>query len=229
MPANNTHWLVHYWAGIYGNLGHLYGPARTENPMPHLPYALDNGAFGAFTQKREWDAEAFVKHVERYAFHALRPQWCVVPDVVADREATLAKWSQWAPVLMDRYHLSLALAVQDGMTIEDVIPLDPAPDIIFVGGSTEWKWETVPMWCASWSRVHVGRVNTGDALRICKKAGAESCDGTGWFRGRPEQIKQLGYFLCEQAGLADEKDVDYMVRHSRLKGTDQKVLPLEAA
>ncbi len=37
MPANNTSWLVHYWAGLYGGLGHLYSPSRSEQPFPHLP------------------------------------------------------------------------------------------------------------------------------------------------------------------------------------------------
>lgn len=229
MPSNNTSWVVHYWAGKYGNIGHLYGPARVERPMPHLPYALDNGAFGAWAAKRDWDSGEFTRHVERYAFQALRPAWLVVPDVVANAEATLVKWQDWAPLLRDRYHIELAIAVQDGMTPRDVQKLCPKPDLVFVGGTTEWKWSTVRGWCDLFPRVHVGRVNTGEALRICRDAGAESCDGTGWFRGKPAQIMDLGHFLREQAGMPDDGDVEFIVRHSRLKGREQKVLPLDAA
>lgn len=226
MPSNNTCWVVHYWAGKYGGLGHLLGPDRVERPMPHLPYALDNGAFGAWTNKRPWDAKKFLRHVERYAFGELRPLWVVVPDVVADAISTVQRYQEWAPRLKHDFHLSLAVAVQDGMTPEVVRSLSPAPDLVFVGGSTDWKWNTVRMWCGEFPRVHVGRVNTGRFLRICADAGAESCDGTGWFRGKPQQILDLGHFLRIQAGLPDDGEVESIVRGSRLKGKDQSVLPL---
>ncbi len=204
MPSNNTCWLVHYWAGLYGNLAHLLGPARVEKPYPHLPYALDNGAFGAWANNRPWDREAFITHVERYAFLQLRPQWVVVPDVVADRELTLARWAHWAPILANDYHLPLAIAVQDGMTPEDVETLAPKADIVFVGGSTEWKWSTYKDWARKFPRVHVGRVNTESQLERCAEAGVESCDGTGWFR-----------------------EISRVVFHSRLKNAGQLGLPLE--
>jgi hypothetical protein len=232
MPANNTCWLVDYWAGRYGNLAHLYGPFRSENPRPHLPYALDNGAFGAWKNNRPWDRDAFLTHVERYAFLQLRPSWVVVPDVVADKELTIARWNHWAPILKKDYHLTLAIAVQDGMTKSDVETLSPKADVVFVGGSTDWKWETFDFWAANFPRVHVGRVNTEGQLNKCLKAGVESCDGTGWFRGRPEQIKELGRFLARQAGLysqAEEREICRVVFHSRLKNNKQFGLPLEVA
>jgi hypothetical protein len=230
MPSNNTCWLVHYWAGKYGNLAHLLGPSRVERPYPHLPYALDNGAFGAWTNNIPWDREAFITHIERYAFLQLRPQWVVVPDVVADRELTIARWNHWAPLLKSDYHLNLAIAVQDGMTPADVEALEPRADVVFVGGSTEWKWETYSRWAKDFPRVHVGRVNTEGQLEKCAEAGVSSCDGTGWFRGRPEQIKELGRFLARQAGLyndEEEREISRIVFHSRLKNSSQYGLPLE--
>lgn len=232
MPSNNTCWLVHYWSGKYGGLAHLLGPSRIEKPYPHLSYALDNGAFGAWANNRPWDRELFITHVERYAFLQLRPSWVVVPDVVADKELTIARWNHWAPILAKDYHLRLAIAVQDGMTATDVETLTPKADIVFVGGSTEWKWETYRGWAADFPRVHVGRVNTQSQLEKCSIAGVESCDGTGWFRGRPEQIKELGRFLARQAGLyspAEEREISRIVYHSRLKNHKQFGLPLEVA
>lgn len=223
--ANNTHGLAHYWAGIYGNLGHLYSPSRTEKPVPWLPYALDNGAYAAFTQKHAWDEAKYLAHVERYAFLKLRPQWAIVPDVVADRDRTLANWDKWAPKLDRTYHLDLAVAVQDGMTPDDVRSLSPQPSIVFVGGSTDWKWATVAEWCAEFPRVHVGRVNTIKYLDICLSLGAESCDGTGWFRGRSAQLIELGTFLAKQADKSP-LHVEWIVHHTRQKTTNQLAMPM---
>lgn len=229
MPSNNTCWLVHYWAGRYGNLGHLFGPARVERPQPHLPYALDNGAFGSWSNNRPWDRDAFITHIERYSFLQLRPDWVVVPDVVADRDLTLSRWAHWAPILANDYHLKLAIAVQDGMTAADVDQLNPKADVVFVGGSTEWKWSTYDKWAKDFPRVHIGRVNTESQLERCSSAGVESCDGTGWFRGRPEQIKELGRFLAKQSGMYsddEERAIARVVFHSRLKNGKQFGLPM---
>lgn len=236
MPANNTCWLVHYWAGRYGGLGHLLSPARKETLVPHLPRALDNGAYSAFIRSLksgvlsifEWDAAAFIAHCERYAFapEFLRPIWVVCPDMVGDAAGTLYLWECWAEWIRDELHLPVALAVQDGMTVEMVKALRIQPDVIFVGGTTEWKWSTYAIWAANFPRVHVGRVNGIDGLNKCEEAGVESVDGTGWFRGRPAQILELGYFLAKQAGFPRDPDVATMVRYSRLKGREQGCLPL---
>ncbi len=229
MPANNTHWLVHYWQGRYGNLGHLYSPSRVEKPFPHIRYVLDNGAFGCWSKGKEWDSTSFLKHVERYAFHQNRPDWVVVPDVVAERHQTLANWDRWAPLLKHEYMLPLALAVQDGMTLSDVLCLDIRPDVIFVGGSTEWKWDTFNRWANDWDRVHVGRVNTEKYLLKCLNSGVESCDGTGFFRGRPEQLIEVGRTLAKmsgQYGPAEEREICRVVYHSRVSSHEQLVLPI---
>jgi len=80
------------------------------------------------------------------------------------------------------------------MTTKDV-PI--SADVVFVGGSTEWKWATMPMWCGNFQRVHVGRVNTYRLLWKCHDAGAESCDGTGWWRGDQKQARDLRAYLEE--------------------------------
>jgi hypothetical protein len=54
---------------------------------------------------------------------------------------------------------------------------------IFVGGSSEWKDRTTPMWAALAHRLgsycHVGRVNTKTRLHICRTSGVDSIDGSG--------------------------------------------------
>lgn len=192
MPADNNKGYVHYLAGKYpGLLGHLYGPGRFRNPYTWLPYALDNGAFPAFTNATAWDADAFMALVERAAASGQAPLWVVVPDVVGDKQATLRLWDEWAPRL-ERFGWPLAFAVQDGMTTADV-PSGAA--VVFVGGTTKWKRRTIHEWCARFKRVHVGRINTERWLWYCWRAGAESCDGTGWFRGNQDQVEGLANYL----------------------------------
>ena len=55
----------------------------------------------------------------------------------------------------------------------------------------------VEIFCKAFPRVHVGRVNWIDKLEFCERVGAESCDGTGFFRGGPDSIQaeQLAEFV----------------------------------
>ena len=201
MPANNRKWQVHYWQGKYGGLGHLYGPTESFSPFPHLPYALDNGAFAAWTNGLEWDRHQFLDHLDRAEFHAKaghRAEWVVAPDVVTDAEATLEMWPYWHQKI-SQAGLLPALAVQDGMRPEELAQITPLPEVVFVGGSTEWKWLWVDRWCRSFDRVHIGRVNTYRWLIRAHQAGAESCDGTGFFRAGEERFQGLRRFLKEQS------------------------------
>ena len=196
MPANNGKWQVHYWQGKYGGLGHLYSPDSQRGPYPHLPYALDNGRFPCYSSGKPWRLEGWRKLMTFAAEAQQKPRWALVPDVVAEPMATLQEWKEYAPIV--KFYLPsvpLAFAAQDGHTIRDV-PEDA--DVVFVGGSTEWKRENIKIFCDNFKRVHVGRINTYKWLRYCSECGAESCDGTGWFRGDKEQLAGLERFLCEQ-------------------------------
>ena len=81
MPANNGKAIVHEWARRYhdlGLLGHIYSPDGWRPPVWHLPYALDNGAYPAWSHGRPWDAEAFLAMCEK-ARDAIRPPlWCQI-------------------------------------------------------------------------------------------------------------------------------------------------------
>ena len=156
-----------------------------------MPWAMDNGAYGAWTEQREWDEAAFYSKA-LFPWHP-GPLWIAVPDVVADREGTLASWARHAPQLAGK---PLAFVVQDGMTAADV---PGSAEVVFVGGTTEWKWRTVRGWCRDFPRVHVGRVNGERGLWQAHEAGAESCDGTGWGRdpSRKDKLPALIRYLDE--------------------------------
>jgi hypothetical protein len=197
MPANNSAALIHFLAGKYpGLLGHLYSPGGQFGPYTWLSYGLDNGAYGAFTTGRPWDVGAWHDLLAWAKESGQPPRWTLVPDVVGDRAATLRMWDQHAATAA-AFGWPLAFAAQDGMEPADV----PAEaQVVFVGGSTEWKWSTLSTWCAAFPRVHVGRVNTYRWVRVAEDAGAESCDGTGWMRGRKEQLRGLLQWLSEASG-----------------------------
>jgi hypothetical protein len=216
MPSCNSSAILHYWQGKYGGLGHLYSPfylsgksgkikGKSWKPYPHLPYALDNGKFICFDHRIEWVESLFVAHCERILTYNQKPLFLVVPDSVGDGGETLKLWGEWESRL-SRYRVPLALAVQDGMTVHDVCQLenfDLENDFIFVGGSTQWKLQTLNEWTKNFNKVHCGRVNTWRRLWQCKKAGCISVDGTGYFRGWKADLEGLELFLKIQAGLEE--------------------------
>ena len=197
MPANSSKNIVHYWAGIYGNLGHIYSPAGWRNPLEWLPYALDNGAYTAYTKKEPFDEKAFLGLLRKAVSSNQPPMWVTVPDSVGNREETLSMWDKWADRLKNEFGWPLAFVAQDGMTIEDVPRMS---DIVFIGGTTGWKQRSIAEFTKVFCRVHVGRVNTETMLYWCHDNGVESCDGTGWFRGRKSQLDELRRYLRWQAG-----------------------------
>ena len=196
MPSNNSSSIVHYWAGRHeGRIGWLVGPSAMSKTKlrPWMPFALDNDAFASWTTGRPWDEDMWMSMLFKVKREGLNPRWVLVPDVVANREAPLAKWYLYHPVAAS-YGWPVAMAVQDGMTPDDV---PDEADVIFVGGSTDWKWQSLPMWAETGRRIHVGRVNEIYKVELCESLGVESVDGTGWMRGTSggRQAKDLEAWL----------------------------------
>jgi hypothetical protein len=189
MPSNNSGFEAGVLFGQFPHrIGHLHNVDRLVTPKPGVPWALDNGVFGAFTSGKVWSEEPLYRFLEEH--HALKPLWVVVPDSIGNRDETLRLWDKHAPIIQD-FDVPLAMAVQDGMTPEDV-PSEAT--MVFVGGSTTWKWHNLSQWTENFPRVHIGRVNSKRLLRIAEESGAESCDGTGWFRS-PDRTEELRNYL----------------------------------
>lgn len=161
----------------------IVGPLDKGDGRLHgMAYALDNGAWPAHAQEIPWNEAAFVRALDRFGAGA---DFVVVPDVVADREASLIRTRAWLPRLIARPELRLILiAVQDGMTHDEItqlVELDPRIGL-FIGGSTEWKLSAIMPW-GRWAKereiyMHVGRVNSSKRIALCAQAGADSFDGT---------------------------------------------------
>lgn len=222
MPSNNSG--AHKLAEDFpGRLGLLISPRGERDPRG-LPWAMDNGRFASWSRSgfsseacEILEADLDLSNTSHFLDLVVwangrkpvggahlckphrkqpktRPEWVVVPDVPGNAEATLEAFYQWAPWLMG-CGFTLALAVQDGMSPRDV----PDGVVCFLGGSREWKWANVERFGAECERMHVGRVNGYADLWRAHRAGAESCDGTGFFRGRKAQLEGLLQYLRESS------------------------------
>ncbi len=140
-------------------------------------YALDNGAWTAFTQGESFDVAAFEKALDLMGAEA---DWVASPDIVGGGMRSLELSESWLPRLIDAR--LVLIPVQDGLTADDVRPLLGNRVGIFLGGSTEWKLATMREWGELAREVgcyyHVARVNTRRRIEMCSEAGATSFDGS---------------------------------------------------
>lgn len=141
----------------------------------------DNGAWADFQAGRPFDEDAFERFLDWLGGQPVVPRWIVLPDIVAGGLKSLDLSVRY----MNRC-LSIApmvlIAVQDGMTAEDLAPLVGPKVGIFLGGSTEWKLVQMAYWGAFCRRhdcyYHVARVNSAKRMFIAQAAGAKSVDGS---------------------------------------------------
>lgn len=140
-------------------------------------YCIDNGAWWAFNQSQTFDSAAFVSV---YSALGNGADFVVLPDIVCGGQMSLKFSLEWRSCLEIR--CPQLLAVQDGMTPNDVAGLVGPKLGLFVGGSTEWKESTLWQWAAlareRQAYLHVGRVNTARRIFLCSAVGADSFDGS---------------------------------------------------
>ena len=188
----------------------LLTPGQHEKPVDGFKYALDNGAWSAYQSGKPFDGVGFLHAMERVGAGA---DWIVIPDIVAGGMQSLEFSRHWIPKLR-KVGTPLLLAVQDGMAVEDVIPVLDLGNIgIFVGGTTEWKLRTLHEWgelaAFCHCHLHVGRVNTKRRIKLCQEARADSFDGSSATRysvtlpmldGARRQLHLIAVAANEQAG-----------------------------
>lgn len=145
---------------------------------PGMPYALDNGAYGCWLRRVAFDEWSFRGLLQAKGRDA---DWCVVPDIVTAGHESLAYSLRWLPEVQNWTKLPL-LAIQNGMSVEDLRPHVSESVGLFLGGTTEWKLASMPKW-GEFAReancyLHIGRVNSRRRIRYCASVGANSFDGT---------------------------------------------------
>ena len=166
---------AHGWGLL---ISRAWPPWRTEG---FARICADNGAWADFQAGRQFDQDAYERFLDWLGALPNEPDWVVLPDIVAGGIASLELSMHYlnrcralAPLLL--------IAVQDGMTFDDLAPLVSPSVGVFLGGSTEWKLATMLEWgafCAERGvHYHVARVNTTKRMALAIAAGAASIDGS---------------------------------------------------
>jgi hypothetical protein len=197
-------------AGERGDIGLLITPLipgylKHANKYPFV--AIDNGVF---SKKTPFSEVKFRKLLDQVSGDkAVKPKvlFVVAPDVVGDAAATLDRFTPWSNEIRAK-GLPVALAAQDGLeSMMDKIPWDLV-DVLFVGGSTEWKTgQMAPKQRKQWLSlfgeahlrgipIHMGRANTNERISgVAQEIGAGSVDGTLLAFGPTKNLVRLEKIL----------------------------------
>jgi hypothetical protein len=159
-----------------GLLNMIDTPKQGNRRPAGVRWCADNGVFGkGYPGDAKWWA-----WLEASAVDAATCVFAVAPDVVADAAATLVRSAPWLARIRGLGY-PVALAAQDGLE-HLTVPWDEF-DVLFIGGSTEWKLGAaaralVAEAKARGKHVHMGRVNSERRLRYALHIGCDSADGT---------------------------------------------------
>lgn len=120
---------------------------------------------------------------------------CGHGNVRGNPTVTIAWAKQWLPMIRS---LGVPAAMVFGNGMEDM--LDEVPwdllDVVFLGGSTEWKLgegarTVVAEAKARGKRIHMGRVNSSKRLSYASSLGIDTADGTFLGKGPAKNLPRL--------------------------------------
>lgn len=158
-----------------GTLGFIDTPMQGNTRPDGVTWCADNGCFGkGFSEDHWWN------WLVNNAHQADTCVFATAPDVVGDAAATLKRAQPWLPRIRQLGYPA-AFVAQDGQ--EDL----PTPwnefDVLFIGGSTEWKLGPHARRLVSQAKkqgkhVHMGRVNSLRRFQYAQAIGCDSVDGT---------------------------------------------------
>lgn len=172
-----------------GRLGFIDTPAQGNARPAGVTWCADNGCFGkGYPGDAEWFA-----WLTRHSADAGTCAFAVAPDVVGDAEATLARSMPWLQRIR-RLGYPAALVAQNGLE-HLVVPWDEF-DVLFIGGTTEWKLgaharRLIREAKQRGKRVHMGRVNSARRYRYAEHIGCDSVDGTYLTFGPDQNLPKL--------------------------------------
>jgi hypothetical protein len=180
-----------------GLLGQIATPAAGNRVLDRVDWIADNAVFAG----RYPGDDAYLAWLAERAPYAPQCRFVVAPDVVADAAATLALSAPMLPRIR-ALGFPVALVAQDGL--EDLtVPWD-AFDVLFIGGSTEWKLGPAARRLTAEAKlhgkwVHMGRVNSRQRLLYADAIGCDSVDGTYLAFGPDRNLPTLLSWLRELA------------------------------
>lgn len=166
-----------------------------------VPWCADNGAFTA-----RWDEATWWAWLTRHAPHAGTCSFATAPDVVGDAAATAARSAPWLGQIRGLGY-PVAYVAQDGL--EHLTVPWAAFDVLFLGGTTEWKLGAAARALTAEAvgrgvPVHMGRVNSLRRFSYARAIGCSSVDGTFLTFGPRRNLPQLLDWMrtLEQGQLA---------------------------
>lgn len=150
-----------------------YVPQISEYPF----WAADNACFN---HPERFSVDKFLGWLSTLRDQRSTCLFAVAPDVVGDAAATIERSLPVLPLIRE-LGFPAAFVAQDGLENLEV-PWNEF-DVLFIGGSTEWKLSENAARLsreakARGKRVHVGRVNSFKRLKISNDMGADTADGT---------------------------------------------------
>jgi hypothetical protein len=180
-----------------GALGFIDTPKQGNLRPAGVTWCADNGCFG----KGYPGDEGYLAWLAKHQADAPTCLFATAPDVVGDAVATLERSRPFLPRIRALGYRA-ALVAQDGLENLDV-PWDEF-DVLFLGGSTEWKLgEAAATLTAEAKRrgkhVHMGRVNSRKRYRYARSIGCDSVDGTYLVFGPTVNLPKLLSWLEEAA------------------------------
>lgn len=170
---------------------------------------------GCFTLGDRFSLEKYLAWLRRLAPYASRCHFAPAPDVVADHAATLARSLPVLPTIRALGYPA-ALVGQDGATPE-TMPWGEF-DVLFLGGSTEWKLGPEARALCSEARrrgipIHVGRVNSRKRYLYSRDTlAATSADGTYLSFGPTVNLPQVISWGQEGRPIDGFTDLDQEAR-----------------
>ena len=166
-------------------------PSTILKTLPRK-YAIDNGAYHFHLKNKPYDDKAFFKTLQYFGKKA---DFVVVPDKVGDAKKTFEMFFFYHTKL-NQYKKYFVL--QDGMTPADLLLITPYVEGFFVGGTTEWKLKNIRTFSdyakSTNKKIHIGRVNSIKRIKLCREAGVDSIDGSGFARFRKELVRTSSWY-----------------------------------
>lgn len=173
--------------------GRMYAD-RVPMSRDEVLWAFDNGAFPAWTSGKPFPTKRFQMRIDKALQRATTPYLAVAPDIVGGGLKSLEFSLSWLDKLPKEW--PWYLAVQDGMTPQDVEPHLHLFAGVFLGETNRFKFQA-----AMWARFahqhgkpfHYGRAGVIGRIRNAFMAKADSFDSAFplWTEERFDQFVEL--------------------------------------